>query len=200
MNASVNGVLAGNTNPNGANATALISTGAITSTATTVFGGELLYICGPFSIQAEYMAETLIDTQNAGGGKGNTGNITFTGGYVSINYTLTGENRAYDTRWGRLATNYFNVDTPFWLVRDGNGRLNYGWGAWELEFRASHLDLNSSGVNGGVSDAFTAGIVWHLNDNLRIFANYLHQDRYNLPVGVNSGWIDGFAVRTQIRF
>jgi phosphate-selective porin OprO/OprP len=201
MNASVNGALAGNANPNGANAAALVSTGAVTSTAETVFGGEMLYIRGPFSVQAEYAALTFVDTQNAGGaGTGSTGNVTVTGGYVAVSYILTGENRTYDTRLGRLGNNYLETRTPFWLVRDGNGNFNYGLGAWEIEARFSHLDLNTHDINGGETDALNLGLVWHLNNNLRVTFDYLRQNRYDLPVGVNSGWLSGFGIRTQLQF
>ena len=100
MNPSVDGVLAGNTKPNGANAQALVSTGAITSTAETVFGSELLYIRGPFSIQAEYAALSFIDSVGAGKNPGSTGNLTVTGGYVALSYILTGENRAVRYPYG----------------------------------------------------------------------------------------------------
>lgn len=200
MNPSVNGVLAGNKNPNGANAAALVSTGAITSTAETVFGSELLYINGPFSIQAEYAVLTFVDSVGAGGFKGSTGNLTVSGGYIAVSYLLTGENRTYDTRLGRLGTNYLEVRTPFWLVRDANGYFNGGLGAWELEARFSHLDLNTHDINGGETDALNLGLVWHLNNNVRVTFDYLRQNRYDLPNGVNSGWLSGFGVRTQLIF
>jgi phosphate-selective porin len=200
MNPSVNGVLAGNKNPNGANAAALVSTGAITSTAETVFGSELFYVNGPFSIQAEYAALTFIDSVGAGGFRGSTGDLTVSGGYVAVSYLLTGENRTYDTRLGRLGTNYLEVQTPFWLVRDANGLFNAGLGAWELEARFSHLELNTHDINGGATDALNLGVVWHLNNNLRMTFDYLRQNRYDLPNGVNSGWLSGFGIRTQLIF
>ena len=200
MNPSVNGVLAGNKNPNGANAAALVSTGAITSTAETVFGAEMLYIRGPFSVQAEYAALTFVDSVGAGGNKGSTGDLTVHGGYVALSYILTGENRTYDTRLGRLGTDYLEPRTPFWFVRDPNGRFNYGLGAWEIEARFSHLDLNTHDINGGETDAINLGVVWHLNNNLRVTFDYLRQNRYDLPKDVNSGWLSGFGVRTQLQF
>lgn len=198
MNPSVQGVLAGNSNPNGANATALLSTGSITSAAEMVTGLELLYICGPFSVQAEYAFLTFVDSEVAGDSRG--ANLTVAGGYISLNYILTGENRTYDTRLGRIGTDYLRVNTPFWLVRDQNGGFNGGWGAWEIETRFSHLDLNTSGINGGVSDAWNFGLVWHLNNNLRVTLDYLVQNRYNTPASVNTGVVDGIGLRTQLQF
>ena len=190
----------GNAFAAGANNSALVSTGAITSTAETVFGSEFLYIRGPFSIQAEYAALTFVDSIGAGGMKGNTGDLTVHGGYVALSYILTGENRTYDYRLGRLGTNYLSPTTPFWLVKDGNGGFNTGWGAWEAEARFSHLDLNTKDINGGQTDAVNIGLVWHLNNNLRVTFDYLRQNRYDLPKGVNSGWLDGFGIRTQLQF
>jgi phosphate-selective porin OprO/OprP len=160
----------------------------------------MLYICGPFSVQAEYAALTFIDSLGAGGHKGSTGDLTVTGGYISVNYILTGENRTYDYRLGRIGTNYLVPRTPFWLVRDENGRFNSGLGAWEIEARLSHLDLNTKDINGGETDALNFGLVWHLNNNLRVTFDYLRQNRYDLPKSVDSGWLSGFGIRTQLQF
>jgi phosphate-selective porin OprO/OprP len=85
-------------------------------------------------------------------------------------------------------------------VRDANGNFNSGTGAWEIEARFSHLDLNTHDIQGGETDALNVGLVWHLNNNLRVTFDYLRQNRYDLPVGVNSGWISGFGIRTQLQF
>ena len=79
-------------------------------------------------------------------------------------YTLTGENRGYDKKIGTLARYYYGPNGPYtnaWFVRDENGRLNLGTGAWEIAVRYGYVDLNSgTGLNriqGGRLDEFVPG-------------------------------------------
>ena len=41
----------------------------------------------------------------------------------------------------------------------------------------SHLDLTSSGVDGGVLDDATGGVNWYLNPLMRLTANYIWAHR-----------------------
>ena len=59
----------------------------------------------------------------------------FNGGYLQVAYTLTGENRAYDKKYGTLSRYYFGGQGPYenaFLVRDADGNLCSGQGAWEI--------------------------------------------------------------------
>src|SRR5207245_159165 len=126
-------------------------------------------------LQAEYGANWIEDAVgfNPAGVKlvpKTTGdqNYVFTGGYIQLAYTLTGENRRYDKRFGRLDTNYFGRRGPnsnAWFVRDENGLLNWSLGAVEVAARLSHVDLNDgSGLNrvqGGSMDGLTLGLNWY---------------------------------------
>jgi phosphate-selective porin OprO/OprP len=175
------------------NKTAWVTTGNLFAESTSVLAAELLYIRGPFSLQAEW------DWAYINGTK--TGTLGFNGGYIQASYFLTGENRTYDKRLGRLGSEYIaRANTPFWLVKGNDGRFNYGLGAWELAARFSHLDLDQSGIKGGVLDQVECGINWHLNNNLRVQFMYLHADRYDMPVGVPGSWMNGFGIRTQLTF
>jgi phosphate-selective porin len=195
--AGVPGVVTGFA-PAPGNKTAWVSTGTLGATSTNIFGGELLYINGPFSVQAEY-DWAFIDNAIVGGK--NKGNIGFTGGYIQLGYFLTGENRTYDKRLGRLGAEYIaRANTPFWLVRGEDGRFNYGLGAWELAARFSRLDLNDPAVKGGILDQWEAGVNWHLNNNLRLQFMYLHAERYGLAGNAPSSWMNGFGIRTQLTF
>src|SRR4029077_20813353 len=108
-------------------------------------------------IQAEYSWAGLHHVQRrflggngtvAGAKAPQTHTCVFGGGYVQLSYLLTGENRSYDKRLGRLDTYYLGKGTgkgPFtnaWFVKDEDGRFNYGLGAWELAARWSYLNLN----------------------------------------------------------
>jgi phosphate-selective porin OprO/OprP len=179
------------------NKTAWVSTGNIAANSSSVFAGELLYIRGPFSLQAEY-DWAYIDGAIVGGK--NRGNIGFTSGYVQASYFLTGENRTYDKRLGRLGGEYISrANTPFWLVRGEDGKFNYGLGAWELAARYSRINLNDSFIHQGILDQWEMGVNWHLNNNLRIQFLYLQANRFALP-GAAGTDMNGFGIRTQFTF
>jgi phosphate-selective porin OprO/OprP len=189
----------------------IVDTGRLTAASSSVVGTELLYIRGPFSVQAEYAwassNETFVPNPNPGksGPKNlSLGDVWFDGGYVQMSYFLTGENRRYDRRWGRLSRNAIGSPyTPFWLTRGEDGNLLLGRGAWEVAARYSHLDLNNGPIQGGQTDAYEVGLNWYLNANFRINFEYLHQIRYQKgtgPGGLLPGDIDGFGIRTQLMF
>jgi phosphate-selective porin OprO/OprP len=183
------------------NSIRMVSTGNLACNSEWNSGLEFLWIRGPFSVQAEYGWAWLNDVQGqAGAGRAlatkviGTQAYMFDGGYLQLAYTLTGENRAYDKRLGRLNTQYFGPQGPFtnaWFVRDENGRLDWGWGAWEIAARLSYLDLNAAvnngkainRIQGGKMDGMTVGLNWYLNNNLKLMFDYVYNYRYDLPVG-----------------
>ena len=135
-----------------ANDSRMVDTGSIAASDDFLMGTEFLLISGAFSLQGEYGWNRV---ENAVG-IAPTGftlnprltpnqNYTFNGGYVQAAYTLTGENRSYDRSIGSLAREYFGKSGPYenaWLVRDENGNLGGGIGAWELAVRYSYVNLN----------------------------------------------------------
>jgi phosphate-selective porin OprO/OprP len=174
-----------------------------------VIGTELLYILGPLSLQAEWTWGSANDTvvanpSRVGPRRLALGDAWFDGGYVQLSYFLTGENRRYDRRWGRLSRNSIGSPfTPFWLTRGEDGNMLFGRGAWELAARYSHLNLNNGPIGGGQTDAYELGVNWYLNANFRIEFEYLHQLRYQKstgPFGTLPGDIDGLGIRTQLMF
>jgi phosphate-selective porin OprO/OprP len=189
----------------------MVDTGVLACDGQWELGTEFLYIRGPLSIQAEYGWTWLENVQGAvvnnaliktvGGSQG----YTFNGGYVQVCYTLTGENRAYETRLGRLDTNYFGAEGPFtkaWFVRDENGRLNWGLGAWELCARYSYVNLNdgvgANRIQGGIMDGITLGVNWHLMNSLRFTVDYVFNRRWDLPAGSIPGSTNGLGIRAQV--
>jgi phosphate-selective porin OprO/OprP len=199
------------TPPLSGNSKQLIDTGLIPASSSTVVGTEFLYILGPFSAQAEWTwgsaNDAVIPNPHPGKGKPanvGLGDVWFNGGYVQLSYFLTGENRRYDRRYGRLSRNPLGPpNTPFFLTRGEDSRWLFGSGAWELAARWNHLNLDKGYIQGGQTDAYEAGINWYLNSNFRIEFEYLHQDRYQKSTGPNGnlpGDIDGFGIRTQLYF
>jgi phosphate-selective porin OprO/OprP len=189
----------------------LVDTGPILASSSTVIGTELLYVRGPFSLQAEYTwgsaNDALVPNPKAGkSGPKNLGlgDVWFDGGYVQLSYFLTGENRRYDRRLGRLSRNTIGSPyTPFWLTRGEDGEWLFGRGAWEVATRWSHLNLDNGPIQGGQTDAFEVGVNWYLNANFKVQFEYLHQFRYDKGTGPNGtlpGDIDGLGIRTQFMF
>jgi phosphate-selective porin OprO and OprP len=140
---------------------------------------------------------------------------TFQGGYVQLAYTLTGENRAYDRKIGTLAREYFATG-PYenaFLVRNDNGGWNGGLGAWEIAARFSHVNLNDgvlqppvnngsqlNRIQGGIMDGVTLGVNWYLNNNVKFNFDWVHDYRYDMPIGSFAGAVNGFGARCQLSF
>jgi phosphate-selective porin OprO/OprP len=202
-----------------ANDARLIDTGVAVCNNEWLLGLEYCTVWGPFSVQAEYGFNWLEDVQgfNPKNGAAVPGNLVpalktplnyfFSGGYVQLAYTLTGENRAYDKRLGRLNTYYFNRQGPFnnaWFVRDDEGHYCFNWGAWEIAGRYTYVNLNDGeGINrvqGGVFDGFTVGLNWYLNDNLKFQFDYVYNQRSDLPPGVVEGSVRGLGMRMQFMY
>jgi phosphate-selective porin OprO and OprP len=197
-----------------ANSTRMVDTGVIAAEDDWILGLELLYVRGPFSVQAEWGWNFLSNAYGANP-SGFTLNppiipktdYTFTGGYIQLAYSLTGEARGYDRKAGTIAREYFSrpgVLTNAWLLRGEDGRLTWGIGAWELAARYSFVDLNDgSGLNriqGGVMDGWSAGLNWYLNNNVKLQFDYIYNQRHDLPVGVIPGTTQGFGTRVQLTF
>lgn len=191
----------------------MVDTGAIAAHDQYLLGLEYCYVHGPFSIQAEY-GWTWLDRAFGVAPTGLTLNpaiipaqdYSFNGGYVQLAYTLTGENRGYDRARGTLARAYFNGGpfTPAWLVRDQDGHLNWGWGAWEIAARYSYLDLNDgTGLNrirGGRMDGVSLALNWYLNANLTCMFDWVYDRRYDVPVSTIPGQTNGLGMRVQLSF
>ena len=179
-------------------------------------GLEALYIRGPFSVQAEYgwnWIDDVVGVVNVASGAGPLTkfaapqNYVFSGGYIQMAYTLTGENRAYDKRIGTLAREYYGHAGPYekaFLVRDENGRLCWGLGSWELAARYSFADLNDGTgiyrIAGGDMQGVTVGLNWYVNNNLNVMFDYVHDFRYDMNGGTPVGATNGVGTRVQFQF
>src|SRR5439155_23328476 len=135
---------------------------------------------------------------------GGAQSYVFSGGYLQLAYTLTGENRAYDKRLGRLDSYYFGRKGPYtnaWFVRDEDGLLNWGLGAWELAARYSYVSLNDGAnlnrVQGGNMGGLSLGVNWYLNTNAKLQLEYVYDQRWSLPAGSIPGYTSGVGARVQ---
>ena len=111
----------------------LVDTGTIRAGSSSIIGTEFLYIRGPFSVQAEYTWASANDAYvpNAAGRLAHIATPWFDGGYVQLSYFLTGENRRYDRRYGRLSRNTIGGPfQPFWFTtgEDGSWLFSRGLG------------------------------------------------------------------------
>jgi phosphate-selective porin OprO and OprP len=89
-------------------------------------------------------------------------------------------------------------------VRGDDGHNSFNWGAWEIAFRYSYVDLNDgSGLNriqGGIMNGYGAALNWTLNTNVRFMFDYVYDQRSALPTGSIPGNVQGAGVRVQLMF
>jgi phosphate-selective porin OprO/OprP len=84
---------------------------------------------------------------------------SFFGGYAEVGYFLTGETRGYKGgRWDRA------------IVRRPVGKG--GIGAFQINLRYDHLDLNGDGIAGGRQQGYQASLIWTPQNNVRFLFNY----------------------------
>ncbi len=156
---------------------------------------EIALVWGPFSLQGEYIWSFVNASRQYNPFDPATNqnlflkgsNPTFHGGYIYASFFLTGENR-----------NYVLSDAAFGRVKPKrNFDLEGGWGAWEVAFRYSYLNLNSRvssdpvppapgvarvGVRGGIENNYTVGVNWYPTPNTRWMLNYIYADIDNVRV------------------
>src|SRR5260221_76778 len=182
--------------------TVILNTGSLGSVANPVTGGTVYNFetaAGYKSLfwQGEYFHYAL--------DRRGLQQANFDGGYGQASWTITGESRKYIPETGSYSA--IIPDPPFSLAEGG-------WGAWELGARLSYIHLNDnftaglplashpSAVAGGKQTAFTLGLNWYVNSNIRFMLNYVHADidRKSLTAPANSigASVDAIAVRSQV--
>jgi len=126
-----------------------------------IFAGEITYVNGSFSLQAEAL-QTTINTET---GELNTPiNDEIISYYGQVSYFLTGESRSYK---GSLV--------GFGRISPKNNYGENGWGALEVAARFSAIDMQEYG---SLKD-ITTGFNWHLNPNTRMMFNYVKGEMVN---------------------
>jgi phosphate-selective porin OprO/OprP len=168
----------------------MVSTGTIISDHVDQFGLEALLIWGPFSVQSEYFGVHAADAgfPIAAGTAKQIGNANFNSWYVAASYFLTGENRRYDKRLGRIDRLVPNEN--FFFVRGDDGDFHRGKGAWEICARWDYIDLSDNDIKGGNMNNYTVGLNWYLNPNMKFQWNWTFTER-NVDKDGNGGGAKG---------
>ena len=162
-----------------------VDTGGLAAEDALLYGAELAWVYGPWSLQAEYMGAEV-------SGRTGTPDGSFWGFYAQASYWLTGECRNY--KQGK-----FDRVKPCcnWLDNDCCCK-----GAWELAVRYNFLDLNDGAVLGGEQTVIEAGVNWHLNPNARIMFNvvWANVDALSVAAAPFDEDITAFVTRFQVDF
>jgi phosphate-selective porin OprO/OprP len=161
----------------------LVDTGAIAATGERGLGLEAALLSGPFHAAGETFWQTVR--------RPGLPDPTFFGGYAEVGMVLTGESRTYK-------------DGAFDRLKPSSPITAGGIGAFEVNARYDHLDLNDAGIAGGRQRAALVGLVWAPIDYVRITANYgrlwIDDARIATAAGDRDYSADTFGLRTQIDF
>ncbi|MCE9561567.1 MAG: hypothetical protein K8U57_05890, partial [Planctomycetes bacterium] len=177
-----------------------VDTGYFLASNVHTISPEFLWIAGRFSVQSEAACAIVQNAQSIYPSSAfgvSRGTPVFWGGYIESSCFLTGEHRGYDRRFGTFDRP--KVRENSFLVKGEDGRYHWGWGAWQVAYRYSYLDLNNSGINGGLLSQHTFGLNWYLNDNTKIQFQYSNIQR-NVVSPAVSGNVNGFGMLGQWYF
>lgn len=129
-------------------------------------GFESILNVGPLQITGEFMQNFMqrdgfADTQ-------------FHGGYIYVNYMLTGEHIPYNRTSGTIGR--LKPFENFFLVDKCDGSRGNGWGALGVAARYSYLDLSDADVLGGVGESATLAINWYWTPYSKVQFNLIYGD------------------------
>ena len=156
----------------------------------SLYGFETVLNLGAFQIGGEYM-ETFVDRFEPTGP-----NLNFHGGYIYAAYMLTGEHMSWNRKLGVLGR--IRPFENFFAVKDCNGKVQRGLGAWQVAARYSYIDLNDEDIVAGASDSLTLALNWYWNPHSRLQLNYINGDVDSQPLA--EGTYDLFGLQFQAFF
>lgn len=130
--------------------------------------GEMTWLLGPAVIRAEY-DQTNQRRDNLGAGGRNLPGVVAKGYMAQATYLLTGEEKPES---GVLAPRNN-------LFSDSNGRQ--GFGAWELKFRYSNLQIADGTAKSNRAETFYFGPNWYMNRFVRYLLD-IGFERFKDPV------------------
>jgi phosphate-selective porin OprO/OprP len=201
-NNGLNSVIAPNyqVRPEAYFAPVILNTSAFPAIDNQLFGFETALVYGPLSLQSEVFGDYI---QQPGGTS-----TTFAGTYAYVSYFLTGENRNYNRKSGCF--DRVRPFTNFFRVRTCDGDVATGWGAWEVGYRITYVDMldgvpaAARTVGLGRATDQTLGLNWYLNPYTKVMGNYIFTtfDRVNAAGGapVDNHTVNTFEMRAQFDF
>ena len=140
-----------------------VDTGVLPIDYSQLWGAELLWTHGAFSLQSEAVAAPIQLTSGE--------SVVLTGAYVSVAYFLTGEHIPYNRELA--ITDRVRPFENVFRVRTEENQIVTGRGAWQIAARLSHLDATEGTVAGGDLTDFTVGLNWFLTPWHRMKFNYI---------------------------
>ena len=168
-------------------------TGTLFANTGQFLAPELAAVHGPWTFQAEYLANWTQDVRKAAAGPVLAEEVFYHGGYMQLFYFLTGEHDNYSKE--RAAFDRVKPRENFFIMRSEDC-VQSGWGAWQIGARYNYLNWNSQGINGGILNNYTVGLNWFWNPNMKVQFNYMLTDRNSAAAGgVGDGTVEGLGMR-----
>jgi phosphate-selective porin OprO/OprP len=165
---------------------------------THTFGFEGALVYDSFSLQGEYMFALFNGKDPNAAIESAVDDVNDWAFYIMASYFLTGEHRPYSTS-----------SAAFGRPKPRRNFLQGGWGAWEIAFRFSMIDLSdeqnilSADAAGGKEQNITFGLNWYPNPNSRVIFNYVYgwvDDRVLNGVTLDNDNFGTFMMRFQVDF
>ena len=157
-----------------------------------LMGLESAINMGPLNLTGEYMRVN-VNRDDAVGE-----DVSFDGYYAQAAFMLTGEHHPWNRKTGTL-----DRLKPFenaFSVRDCDGNIQRGLGAWEIAYRFSRADLDDFDILGGRSFSNTFGINWYWNPYARMQFIYINGEITSGAGGDGQGDYEIFGVRWMVDF
>lgn len=158
-----------------------------------VLGLESIVNLGALQITTEYQ-NTWLQRDNYTVGTGP--DLHFHGAYVYLAYTLTGEHIPYSRTTGTIGR--LEPFENFYLFN----RCKGGWGAWQVAFRYSYLDLTDADILGGVEHDATFALNWYWTAHSKLQFNIIYGDieQHEPVAGYTSGDFLNMGLRVAADF
>ncbi len=169
-NAALDGIKLYRTRPEARSDKRWLDTGVIDDAEmSSIIGLEYVLNVGAFQFCGEYL--------NSNVSRKTARDLQFDGGYFYVAYMLTGEHMPWNRKSGTLAR--LKPFENFFLVRDCDGCLRRGTGAWQIAARYSKADFTdqdgpiSENIYGGNGHSLTLDLNWYWNPHARMQFNWL---------------------------
>ncbi|SUS03248.1 Phosphate-specific outer membrane porin OprP [uncultured Defluviicoccus sp.] len=161
-----------------------VDTGSVAYAQDAFLGAEFAAQHNGFSLAGEY-GQLSAKPQS---GATLTSDSSFTGGYLDLMWSPTGDNRYYKVKHGAFG----NVTPHHMLGADGFGAVTLG-------LRYDFLDLTDGAMDGGQQKGFTLQSTWQPLSFLKFQIDYSRLD-IDRPASPLSGTADVITMRSQIEW